>query len=244
MSQLSQDFIAKVIEDFYNHILKEGIENCYKKLDLFIKSYHEQYLALKTKEFLWLWKNQADVMNSARQSWRPVVWDVLVKLIEIGVEELATQHAVKITYDKYIKSTKNLSKELTLVRNAMLIHYNEYSFLPDGDIVLYRFDETNVQILCIISFKTSFRERFTETPYWKLKLMENPVTEWIKVIMVTTDNDDEIWFITSKQWPRKARVVMEYELDGIFIANDRFEQTEKVSDIVALFSFLSSLFTV
>jgi hypothetical protein len=58
---------------------------------------------------------------------------------------------------------------------------------------LYRFDEQNskVQVLAILSFKTSFRERFTETPYWKLKLKEQKITENIKVLMVTTDNDDE-----------------------------------------------------
>ena len=85
----------------------------------------------------------------------------------------------KITNDKLIKSTKSLSKELSLVRNNTLIHYNEYSFLPDGDLILYTYnsDSEKVDVLCIISFKTSFRERFTETPYWKLKLLQNPVTE-------------------------------------------------------------------
>ena len=61
--------------------------------------------------------------------------------------------------------------------------------------------------------------------------------------MVTTDNDDEIWYISSSQGPRKARVVMEYELDAIFIANERFESTDKVSSIKDLFLYLSNLFS-
>lgn len=65
--------------------------------------------------------------------------------------------------------------------------------IPDGDLILYRFDEIiqKAEVLAISSFKTSFRERFTETPYWKLKLKEQKTTENIKILMITTDNDDE-----------------------------------------------------
>jgi len=59
--------------------------------------------------------------------------------------------------------------------------------------------------------------------------------------MVTTDNDDEIAFTTKNKQPRKARIVMEYELDGIFIANERFEKSAKVHQIHHLFEFLRKL---
>ena len=241
----TKEYINLITESFLEQITTKWIEDAYNNLDQFIKSYQERYIEIRKNELISLGKNNLEAFNSARQSWRPIVWDVLVQLVWIAVQKIAEKHWIKITNDKLIKSTKNLSKELSLVRNNILIHYNEYSFLPDWDLILYTYnsDSEKVDVLCIISFKTSFRERFTETPYWKLKLLQNPVTEWIKVVMVTTDNDDEIWYISSSQGPRKARVVMEYELDAIFIANERFESTDKVSSIKDLFLYLSNLFS-
>ncbi len=69
-----------------------------------------------------------------------------------------------------------------------------------GDIILYQTNKDNVKILAILSVKNSFRERFTETPYWKLKLLQSPITSHIKVFMITPDNDDEISF---KDKPKK-----------------------------------------
>lgn len=80
--------------------------------------------------------------------------------------------------------------------------------LPDGDIILYQTNKDNVKILAILSVKNSFRERFTETPYWKLKLLQSPTTSHIKAFMITPDNDDEISF---KDKPKKDRIVMEHE---------------------------------
>ncbi|WQW31673.1 hypothetical protein KVM62_01470 [Helicobacter pylori] len=40
-----------------------------------------------------------------------------------------------------------------------------------------------------------------KTPYWKLKLLQSPVTSHIKVFMITPDNDDENSF---KNKPKKA----------------------------------------
>ncbi|GAA7348532.1 hypothetical protein BD0120_05320 [Helicobacter pylori] len=68
-------------------------------------------------------------------------------------------------------------------------------------LILYQTNKDNVKILAILSVKNSFRERFTETPYWKLKLLQSPVTSHIKVFMITPDNDDEISF---KNKPKKA----------------------------------------
>ena len=211
----TKEYINLITESFLEQITTKWIEDAYNNLDQFIKSYQERYIEIRKNELISLGKNELEAFNSARQSWRPIVWDVLVQLVWIGVQKIAEKHWIKITNDKLIKSTKSLSKELSLVRNNTLIHYNEYSFLPDGDLILYTYNSDS----------------------------QNPVTEWIKVVMVTTDNDDEIWYISSSQGPRKARVVMEYELDAIFIANERFESTDKVSSIKDLFLYLSNLFS-
>ena len=89
-------------------------------------------------------------------------------------------------------------------------------------------------MLAILSIKNSFRERYTETPYWKLKLKESEVTKQILVFMVTPDKDGEISFVSGKNGPRKARIVMEYELDGIYLARDEFEASPKVKSFTEL----------
>ncbi len=101
-----------------------------------------------------------------------------------------------MTNDKILRA-KRINGELDKVKWALLVHFGGYSVLPD--IILYQTD--SIKILAVLSVKNSFRERFTETPYWKLKLLQSPTTSHIKVFMITPDNDDEISF---KDKPKKA----------------------------------------
>jgi type II restriction enzyme len=237
----STDFIQQITLDFEKSLNTDELKT-FSNIDVFLKSYQEKYIEIKSQELVKIGKTPLEAVNSARQSWRPIVGDILVKLIKIGVDKLALELNFEVCEDKNLKS-KDISEELFEVKKAILINYGEFVLIPDGDLILYRFDgqNTKVEVLAILSFKTSFRERFTETPYWKLKLSQNKVTENIKVIMVTTDNDDEIAFISKNKQPRKARIVMEYELDGIFIANERFESSDKVHQIHSLFEFLRKI---
>lgn len=50
--------------------------------------------------------------------------------------------------------------------------------------------------------------------------------------MVTPDKDEEIAFI--RKVPRKARIVMEHELDGIYLARDDFKPSPKVKSFTEL----------
>ena len=187
----SDDFIKQITTDF-ELMISQNEQKALGGIDLFLKSYQEKYIELKSQELIETGKTALEAVNSARQSWRPKVGDILVKLIKIGVDKLAVELDFEICEDKNLKS-KSISEKLFEVKKAILINYGEFVLIPDGDLILYRFDEqtSKVQVLAILSFKTSFRERFTETPYWKLKLKEQKITENIKVLMVTTDNDDE-----------------------------------------------------
>jgi len=60
-------------------------------------------------------------------------------------------------------------------------------------------------------------------------------TKDIKVFMITPDKDDEIKTIKSVRGPKKTRVILEYELDSIYMARKDFEATNKVKDIHKLF---------
>jgi type II restriction enzyme len=237
----SKNFLQNIQTDF-QLLLDKDEQKALGGIDLFLKSYQQKFIEIKSQELVNLGKTPLEAVNSARQSWRPLVGDILVRLIKIGVDKLALELGFEVCEDKNLKS-KSISEKLFEVKKAILINYGEFVLIPDGDLILYRFDEqiNKIEVLAILSFKTSFRERFTETPYWKLKLKEQKTTENIKVLMVTTDNDDEIAFVTKNKQPRKARIVMEYELDGIFIANNRFEKSEKVHQIHTLFEFLQKI---
>ncbi|RAX54395.1 hypothetical protein CCY99_03310 [Helicobacter sp. 16-1353] len=138
-------------------------------------------------------------------------------VVEILIEDFCKKHNLKTTNDKILKS-KNLSDELDSLKRSLLVDFGEYSILPDGDIIIYKFESKKPKILAILSIKNSFRERYSETPYWKLKLLSQKPTRHIKVFMITPDNDDEISFANSSKKISKSRIVMEYELDGISLA--------------------------
>ncbi len=133
----------------------------------------------------------------ARQGFVSTIGRVLEKIIELLLKDFCIKNNVKMTNDKILRA-KRINGE-DKVKRALLVHFGEYSVLPD--IVLYQTDNVNVKILAVLSVKNSFRERFTETPYWKLKLLQSPITSHIKVFMITPDNDDEISF---KDKPKKA----------------------------------------
>ncbi|GAA8517606.1 hypothetical protein HpDR58_04580 [Helicobacter pylori] len=56
--------------------------------------------------------------------------------------------------------------------------------------------------------------------------------------MITPDNDEEISF---KDKPKKARIVMEHELDGLYLAKSYFDQSPKIKGIENLLEDLKRL---
>ncbi|MEZ4812969.1 MAG: BsaWI family type II restriction enzyme [Caldisericia bacterium] len=177
------------------------------------------------------------IENKIRQSWVTTIGATLEKIVELLIEDFCAENNLRFTSDKKLKKI-NLESELDLVKRKVLIHFDEYSLLPDGDIIIYRMIDKNPDVLAIISVKNSFRERYTETPYWKLKLLQSDVTKSIVVFMVTPDKDDEISFSAN---PRKARIVMEYELDGVYLAKEDFDRSKKIKNISELVDDLKRL---
>ncbi len=135
----------------------------------------------------------------------------------------------------YIKQNKSKEEASILARQGFV---SAIGRVLEKIIELLLKDFDNIKILAILSVKNSFRERFTETPYWKLKLLQSPITSHIKVFMITPDNDDEISF---KDRPKKARIVMEHELDGLYLAKSHFDQSSKIKGIENLLEDLKRL---
>ncbi|BCD68620.1 type II restriction enzyme [Nitratiruptor sp. YY09-18] len=209
---------------------KNNTENPYKKISDFLEN--------EKRRFYELGKKDGKTENEIRQGWVSYVGHNLETIFEEMIKDFCTNKGYKITKDKILKG-KELSPELSEVKRKISVNFGEYMLLPDADIVIYTTDP--IWVKAILSIKNSFRERYTETPYWKLKLLQDKITEDIKVFMITPDKDNEISFKTSQRGPRKARIVMEYELDGIYLAKEDFEGSDKVKSIENLFDDLEKL---
>jgi len=59
--------------------------------------------------------------------------------------------------------------------------------------------------------------------------------------MVTPDKDNEVNVIIGARGPKKTRVILEYELDSMYMAREDFEKTDKVKDIDDLFEDINKL---
>lgn len=230
------------IKTKFHEFKEKNKEKSFSKIDDFFEEIKEDYLEERTKELLGKGLNRDVAHNKARQSWRTFVGHSLQSLLMIMLKELFEGTSVRFVKDSELKSS-NLPPEKDLVRRMLEIHFNSYSFLPDADIIVYSYDEEKekVKIYCVLSVKNSFRERGFETTYWKLKLKENQTTQHIKVFMVTPDKDNEISMIKGAHGPRKTRVILEYELDSIYMAREDFEKTDKVKEIDDLFEDIKEL---
>ncbi|WRC79285.1 endonuclease [Helicobacter pylori] len=207
----------------------------YKFLQVFYAQEKERFLNDKMNDYIKQNKSKEEASILARQGFVSAIGRVLEKIIELLLKDFCIKNNVKMTNDKILRA-KRINGELDRVKRALLVHFGEYSVLPN--IVLYQASKDNVKILAILSVKNSFRERFTETPYWKLKLLQSPVTSHIKVFMITPDNDDEI---SLKDKPKKARIVMEHELDSLYLAKSHFDQSSKIKGIESLLEDLKRL---
>ena len=212
--------------------------NAFRKIKEFLSNQKEIFYENKISELQNNGLSKEEAVIKTRQGWVSVVSRSLEQIIEIIICDFCNKHKLKITNDKILKS-KNLDEELNLVKRAILVDFGENCVLPDGDIIIYKIVDKGVKILAILSIKDSFRERYTETPYWKLKLAENNLTKDIKVFMITPDNDDEISFLGVN--PKKSRIVMEYELDGIYLAKESFDESDKIKSIDKLIDDLGKL---
>ncbi|MBI5159790.1 endonuclease [Candidatus Micrarchaeota archaeon] len=225
-------------EEWVSFAKKHG-EKAYHLVDQFLTDVEEEYKKRKIDEFRKGGVDYQTAVVKARQSWVAYVGGQLENVIFLILEPFISKKGIKLIRGNVIKGN-NLSTELDMLRRALLVHFNEYSHLPDADLIIYKTNGSNVKVIAILSMKNSFRERYTETPYWKLKLGQSEVTRNIKVFMVTPDRDDEI---SNGKKPSKARVILEYELDGVYITKEKqeFDASAKVGNMNDLITCLEGL---
>ncbi|NHA16763.1 endonuclease [Helicobacter pylori] len=161
--------LADIILERFKDFMREQPEP-YKFLQVFYVQEKERFLNHKMNDYIKQNKSKEEASILARQGFVSAMGRALEKIIELLLKDFCIKNNVKMTNDKILRA-KRINGELDKVKRALLVHFGEYSVLPDGDIILYQTNKDTIKILAILSVKNSFRERFTETPYWKLKLL-------------------------------------------------------------------------
>jgi type II restriction enzyme len=117
---------------------------------------------------------------------------------------------------------------LQQVKRNLVIDYGEFGMhLPDADLIIY--NPENYQDIIILSIKSTMRDRVAQTGYWKLKLMQSPLTEKTVVYFITLDEDGDL---NSTKSYRKSRAIVEVDTDSCYVLT---EETIEISDNVKTF---------
>ena len=167
------------------------------------------------------------------QKWRNESGTMLELLVIYFLHKEITELGYDITTDDEISSSG--SGILEKVGHNIVLKYGKYYILPDSDIVIYNPKTAGVK--AIISCKSSVRERFSQSLYWKVKLSTNERTKDVKMYFITVDkeyNEKKTGFkkpsldIQGNKEPTKPRILLEYEMDGVYVTRDMKNESDKV----------------
>jgi len=180
------------------------------------------------------------------QKWRNESGTMLELLVIYFIHKEIKKLGYEITTDDEINSSD--SGILEKVGHNIVLKYGKYYILPDSDIVIY--NPNTAEVKAIISCKASVRERFAQTLYWKVKLAANERTRNIKMYFITVDkeyNKKKTGFkkpsldIRENVRPTNARILLEYEMDGVYVTRDMKGESNKVKMFDKFISDLKKL---
>ncbi|GAA8516604.1 hypothetical protein HpDR58_01420 [Helicobacter pylori] len=157
--------LADMILERFKDFMREHPEP-YKFLQVFYAQEKERFLNHKMNDYIKQNKSKEEASILARQGFVSVIGRALEKIIELLLKDFCIKNNVKMTNDKTLRA-KRINGELDRVKRALLVHFGEYSVLPD--IILYQINKDNIKILAILSVKNSFRERFTKNALLEIK---------------------------------------------------------------------------
>ncbi len=164
------------------------------------------------------WKRHPTPDKDHEQSWRAFKGKNFEKLIMYIIKDEVEQLGLKVVDGNKLErsSSGKLSKELSIIKRNLLIDYGEFgAYLPDVDIIIY--DPKVLKVVAVISSKITLRERIAQTDYWKLKLMQDKVTEYIKVFFITPDEDGTL---KVRKPAKKGRAIVEVDTDGSYVMSE------------------------
>ena len=214
--------------DNFNNILFPILEQHQKRYGH--QSIHKYFFEIldETKS---VFRKKYDDING--QKWRNESGKMLELLVMYYIQDTISQSGCEMTTDEEVGKAQG--GVLEKVGHNIVLKYGEYYILPDGDIIIY--DSQNGDVKAIISCKVSVRERFAQTLYWKLKLSLNERTSKIKMYFVTVDkewNEKKTGFKKSSldiqrgKDPTKPRILLEHEMDGVYVTREMNSESEKV----------------
>jgi len=222
---------------------KKNIENIIRDLEAGNKDPNQAWLEIKDlkKSYVENLKTHHSHIKDPEQSWHSFIGrkfeNIIKSILSAYLKEISKKDksfsTLRVLTDNEIKDKKN-----EILFRKIAVKFGDYLLLPDTDLVVVDWnvdDVWNSDVLAIISCKTSLRERIAQACYWKLKLLASDVTKNIKVFLVTADNDQD-FYIKSNLKNRingksRNRIIAEYELDGIYILRDDFEDEEENSKV-------------
>ena len=190
---------------------------------------------------------QKQYSDTNGQKWRNESGTMLELLVIYFLHKEIAGLGYDITTDDEINSSHG--GILEKVGHNIVLKYGQYYILPDSDIVIY--NPKTAEVKAIISCKSSVRERFAQSLYWKIKLSTNERTKNIKMYFVTVDkeyNDKKTGYkkssldIRENKEPTKPRILLEYEMDGVYVTRDMVDESDKVKMFDKLIDDLKTLF--
>lgn len=184
------------------------------------------------------WSKDHPSGGDHEQSWRAFKGKNLEKLIQNIITKEVEDLGLKVVNGNNLERSTKLSTELSRVKRNIAIDYGEFGLhLPDVDIIIYH--PQSCKVLAVISSKVTLRERIAQTGYWKLKLLQNSITNHIKVFFITPDEDRTL----NKRYPaKKGRAIVEVDTDGSYIMNsERFEESDRVKKFESFIDDLKNI---
>ncbi len=201
------------------------IKSCAKKYgDKEVHKYFFEILTA-TKELY-----QQNCKKDKGQSWRNESGTMLENLVVYFIQEEVRKLGYDLVTDEQIKKTSQTDEIMSKVHRNLIIHYGTYSILPDGDIIIYK--PTDSKVIAIISCENSLREGYAQILYWKVKLSLDPITKPIKMYFITLDKEtgkkSELDINCKNNHPTKARILLEYEMDGVYVGREFKDVSDKI----------------
>ena len=175
-------------------------------------------------------EEQASAKGDQGQFKKVVSGTGLQKLVRFLVEDAVGKlnrdrgFTLRCTSDTELKR-RDPPTHLDRVKRNLLVDYGPYGMhLPDADVVVYHAE--TFAVVCIVSCKTSLRDRLKQTAYWKLKLLQNPFTSHVRVCLMTPDKDGDL--IANRHPPKKNYAIVSADLDATYLLRPSFDATAMI----------------
>lgn len=161
-------------------------------------------------------------IGNAQQSWNAWKGKNFERLIHFIVENEIQNIGLKSIHGAVLERKKKLTYEEDILRRNVSVRLGEGNYVPDCDLIIY--DLNSLNIVAIVSCKTTLRERVAQSGYWSLKLKESQVTKNIRAYFVTVDEDGTL---VHAHPMKKGRAICETDLDGTYVLRE-IDESEKV----------------